>query len=188
MLRRELQLDVPEKIQPLGGTIFANNLTYTEDQVVKLVDGANFRIDLGSHTSIVGASSSGKDETIRLIARLIFPSAGRLTIDNQNLGDVPEAVLGRRTAYVGPSAHVFSGTVMDNAVYGLKHAPLKPPEHDEEREKHRLRELKEAQASGTSADDVDADWIDYSAAGVDDAAQLSSRVFDVFRIAGLAEL
>jgi len=187
MLRPELQHQPPEEIPPVKGTLLSTNLTYTEDQVVKLIDGANFRVDLGAHTSVVGATGGGKDEALRLVARLIYPSGGRLAMEEQNLGEVPEAVLGRRTSYVGANAHIFSGTVLDNAVYGLKHLPLKQPEYGDEQSRLHARELKEAQASGTSADNMDADWIDYAAAGVDNEDQLVDRVFEIFKITGLEE-
>jgi len=187
MLRLELQNEVPENIEPVKGTLLSNNLSYTEDQVVKLVDGASFRLDLGNHTSAVGVTGSGTDEVIRLVARLIFPTAGRLIINDKNMSEMPEAVLGRRTAYVGPNAHIFAGTVMDNILYGLKHRPLIEPDYDEERTKQRRRDLKEARASGTSTDNVDADWIDYDAAGVEDDAELVQRVFKVFKVTGLED-
>ncbi len=187
MLDPELQSQVPETIEPISGKLVSTNLTYTEDQVVKLVDDANFYLDLGSHTSAVGVTGGGKDEFARLIARLISPSAGRITINDENLGSFPESVLGRRTAYVGTNAHIFSGTIFDNVVYGLKHHPLTEPEYDEEQAKQRALEVKEAKAAGTSADNLDADWIDYQAAGVDGGDQLNERIFEIFKVADLEE-
>jgi len=187
MLDSELQDQIPESIDPISGTLVSNNLIYSEDQVVKLVDGANFRLDLDTHTSAIGATGSGKEEVAKLIARLILPTAGRITINNDNLSELPEAILGRRTAYVGPNAHIFSGTVFENVVYGLKHYPLKDPEYDEAQAKQRAHVVKEARASGVSADNLDADWIDYQSARVDNGNQLIDRIFEIFKVTELTD-
>lgn len=187
MLEASLQEDDPEKIEPLTGTLVSSNLAYTEDQVVNLVDGANFRLDLNNHTGTVGVAGSGKDEVARLLARLISPSGGRITVNDTNLGTYPEAVLGRRIAYVGPSSHVFNGTVLDNVAYGLKHRPIHEPEYDEHQARARAHEIKEARATGTSVYDVAADWIDYEAAGVENHEQLIERILEIFKITELEE-
>lgn len=187
MLDPALQDEEPEAIEKMTGHLVSTNLSYTEDQVVKFVDGANFRLDLADHVCIVGATGSGKDEVARLIARLIMPSGGRITVNDENLAGFSEAVIGRRTSYVGPSAHVFSGTVYDNVVYGLKHRPLKEPEYDEAGSKERAHEIKEAKASGTSEASIQADWIDYAAAGVEDGPGLVRRILDLFEVADLRE-
>ncbi|MDJ0957631.1 MAG: ABC transporter transmembrane domain-containing protein [Arenicellales bacterium] len=187
MLDVELQ-QLPEgDIQPLQGTLVSSNVRYTEDQVVNIVDGANFRLALDNHVCIVGSTGSGKDEIARLIARLIFPSAGRFTIDEENLSKYSEAILGRRISYVGPNAHVFTGTVFNNVVYGLKHRPMSEVEYDEQAARKRARAIKEARATGTSSDDVNADWIDYGAAGVEDHKQLVERILETLKITDLDE-
>ena len=187
MLDVELQ-ELPEgEITPLEGTLVSSNVRYTEDQVVNIVDGANFRMALDSHVCIVGSTGSGKDEVARLIARLIFPSAGRLSINDENLSKYSEAILGRRIAYVGPNAHVFTGTVFDNVVYGLKHRPMSEVEYDEEGARERAREIKEAHATGTSVADVNANWIDYESAGVENHEKLVERILEILKVTDLDE-
>ena len=187
MLDVELQDNPPEQIGPVKGTLVASNLRYTEDQVVNFVDGANFKLDLDTHVSAVGITGSGKDEIARLIARLINPSGGRITINEDNLAQYSEAVLGRRTSYVGPNAYVFTGTVFDNIVYGLKHRPVRDAQYSDEEAAERTREVKEARASGTTSDDINADWVDYEAAGVSDENQLTEQIFNILKITDLQE-
>ena len=103
-----------------------------------------------------GVTGGGKDEVAKLISRLIAPSSGRIAIDDRSLDGIPEAVLGRRMSYVGTNAHVFSGTVFDNVVYGLKHRPMEEPVYDSEQARERTREVREAKVSGTIADDLEA--------------------------------
>src|SRR5690242_21108695 len=46
-----------------------------------------------------GGGHSGKYDVAQLVARLTFPSGGRIALAGVNLADVPQAVPGRRVAY-----------------------------------------------------------------------------------------
>ncbi len=175
MLTQELLDEEPEDIPPLTGNMVSTNLSYSEDGTVRLIDGVSFGLDINTHVITVGLDNSGKDELSMLIARLIQPTGGRLAIDNRNLAELPEAVLGRRMAYVGQGAYIFAGTVRDNLYYGLKHRPIADPDYDEAAKKSREHELKAAIAANNSSDDVRADWIDYETAGVANTAELEQK-------------
>ncbi len=179
MLAPALLDEEPERIEPLSGSLVSTNLSYSEDGTVRLIDGVSFGLDTNTHVITVGPGNSGKDELAMLLARLIQPIGGRLVIDNHNVVELPEAVLGRRMAYVGQNAYVFAGTIRDNLFYGLKHRPITERDYDEEEQKLREHELKAALAADNSRDDVLADWIDYEAAGVADAAELERKALGV---------
>lgn len=175
MFEERLLDEEPERIQPLRGALSAMNLSYSEDESVKIVDGANFHFDLNEHIAVVGPGGSGKEELGRLIARLLKPSGGRIAVGSENLVELPEAVLGRRMAYVDQNAHIFAGSIFDNLIYGLKHRPLRPAQYDGEGAARRERALREALKAGTSPYDIRSDWIDYEAAGARDAEELVQK-------------
>ena len=81
--------------------------------------------------ALVGGGHSGKDDIAHLVARLVFPSGGRLVIAGVGFGDVHQAIPGRRIGYATQNAHIFSGTIAHNLFYGLKHQPIKPATYDE---------------------------------------------------------
>jgi putative ABC transport system ATP-binding protein len=172
----------PEQAGSLAGDLVAINLGYSEDGIVKSVDGASFRIASGDHVAIVGLPASGKQELGRLLARLLWPSAGRITVGDRNLLELPEAVLGRRMGYVDQNAHIFAGTVADNIVYGLKHLPLAPPQYEGAQARRREREEREALKTGNSAHDIRADWIDYAAAGASGSDELVQRTLELLPV------
>ncbi len=58
------------------------------------------------------------------LGRLVWPESGRITAGNRDLLELPEAITGRRMAYASSDAYLFQGTLRDNLLYGLKHAPL----------------------------------------------------------------
>ncbi|MEE8622616.1 MAG: ABC transporter ATP-binding protein [Alphaproteobacteria bacterium] len=187
MLDGALQTTEPEPDEPLSGEIVATNLSLTEDDQVKVLDGVAFAFPLDEHVAIVGPGGSGKDALAMLIARLIAPSGGRLTVGGKDIADLPETVTGRRMAYVGPGAFLFSGSVRENLYYGLKHRPLRPASYDEETARARSLALAEALKAGNIDYDAEADWIDYGAAAVDGENALAARAVELLHLVDMGE-
>ena len=77
----------------------------------------------------------------------------------------PEAVTGRAIGYVGSPAYLFPARVRDNVLYGLKHRPVQETTYESEAAAEREFQLREAARTGNSTLDIEADWIDYEAAG-----------------------
>ncbi len=179
----QLEADV-DKPEPLAGELAVGNLSLTEDDV-KVVDAVSFTIGLDERVAVVGAGSSGKEELLLLLARLIDPTGGRINLGGRELHELPEAITGRRIAFVGANVHLNSASLGDNLFYGLKHRPLRAADYDEATAAERRAALAESAASGNTADDVFADWIDYESAGVEPGADL---VAAGIRALGVAEM
>ena len=175
----------PEEVKSLTGSLVSTNVSYAEDPAIRVVDGVSFGFDLGKHVITVGLDNSGKDELGMLLARLITPTGGRISINEQSLAELPESVVGRRISHVGQNAYIFAGTVRDNLLYGLKCRPLRDPDYDDDTKLNRERELKAALKAKNSPFDIRADWIDYAAAGVTNADELEAKTLEVIRVAQL---
>ena len=137
--------------------------------------------------AIVGPSGSGKENLTLMMARLLDPTRGSIVIGSRDLQQLPEAVIGRRMAYVGHSAYIFNGTLGDNLYYGLKHRPIIEVKYEGEAAKARAREIMEVQASGNLNYDTAADWIDYAAAGATDTASLRAQALRALRLVEMEE-
>ena len=185
MMEEDRQLGEPEGINALKGDISASGLSLGDDTGAMLVDSASFTLDMTGHVALVGGGGSGKEETTQLLAGLLEPTGGNLQIGSEKIEDLPEAVTGRRLAYVGPAAYLFSTTMRDNLLYGVQHVPLREASYDEESRRAHDQWLAEATASGNSTDDPNANWIDYAATGTSDDEELLKRIFDVLQIVGL---
>jgi ABC-type multidrug transport system fused ATPase/permease subunit len=172
----------PAVVPRLSGELVASGLTYSEDGAINEVDRLSLQVAPGETVALVGAGRSGKDEVTRLLARLVMPTSGRIGIGEVNLVTAPEAVTGRRVAFVSQNEHIFSGTLAHNLFYGLKHEPVRPRIYEGAEANIEARRVKDALASDNSPDDFRADWIDLAAAGAADADALVALAMEVLRI------
>src|SRR6516162_10753056 len=130
MIDARLQLEEPEKLAPLTGELAVVNLSLAEDDSSRVLEGVSFTVPVYQHIAIVGQGGSGKNELAVLLARLIQPTGGRITIDGIDIAKLPSAVIGRRIGYVGATPYLFAGTLSDNLLLGLRHVPVRPPNYE----------------------------------------------------------
>jgi putative ABC transport system ATP-binding protein len=182
-----LQLDPPEVIPPLTGEISVTNLAFAEDERARVLEGVTFTVPATAHIAVCGQSNSGKHELALLLARLVQPTSGRITVGGLDLAGLHGAVIGRRIGYASATPHFFAGSLQDNLFLSLKNRPVRPREHDPARARRIAEEIMEARASGNIDLDVYADWIDYEAAGVADEAGLLARAVEVLRRVDLVD-
>lgn len=169
---------LPELIE---GRLVASNLSLELSDGNKAVDGASFSLDTSEHVAIVGSSDSGRAELARMIARQVLPSGGKITIGDKNLTTLPDAVIGRLFAYVDQESYIRSGSIMDALLYGLKHYPIDngPAAGDSE---DRRKKDEESAMSGNSLFNIDAEWVDFEAIGVENYDELMDRAIEVLRV------
>lgn len=179
MIDTRLQLTEPQILTPLTGELSVVNLSFAEDDSSRVLDGVSFTVSLAEHVAVIGQGGSGKNELALLLARLIAPTGGRITIGGFELAKLPTAVIGRRIGYVGAAPYLFAGTLRDNLLFGLRHIPVRPADYAGVTAKRRARHAYEARRSGNIEFDIHADWIDYEAAGVGDLEALSRRIDQV---------
>ncbi|HVH78804.1 MAG TPA: ATP-binding cassette domain-containing protein, partial [Stellaceae bacterium] len=187
MVDAKLLLAEPETIPHLTGELAAANLSLDGDDKGRLVDAVSFTLGLDEHVAVIGQAGGGKDELALLLARLVRPSSGRIAMGGVDLADLPVAVVGRRIGYVNATPYLFTGTLRDNLLLGLRHHPVHSAEYSEDEAKKRAKELNEARRAGNIDFDIDADWIDYESAGVADMQELSARIAEVLRELGFED-
>jgi ABC-type multidrug transport system ATPase subunit len=143
---------------------------------------------LHDHVAVIGQSGSGKSELTMLLARLLRPTSGRITIGGHDVAELPVAVVGRRIGYVSATPYLFTGMLRDNLLLALRHRPIRPSEYDDETvAKKRAKQIEEARRSGNIDFDLHADWVDYESAGVTDRAGLSKRITEVLALLDFEE-
>ena len=165
VLDAERQTVVLDDISPITGALAAVNLTIHDDSGAPLVEHVSFEVHSGERVALVGTVAGGVDSLAEAFARLTQPVSGRITAGDRDVLDISEAVTGRRMAYASSDVSMFQGTLRDNLLYGLKHAPLRAPAYDELQATQRKWEIAEARSAGNPEYDILSDWIDYEAAG-----------------------
>lgn len=71
-------------------------------------------IEAGSTIGITGPHASGKSTLLHLMAGLLHPEQGRITIDGRNIEDYPPDDLHRRICYLPQRPVLFEGTILEN--------------------------------------------------------------------------
>ena len=74
---------------------------------VLVVDRLSLTVARGELLVLLGGSGSGKTTTLKMINRLIEPSAGRVRIDGEDVATVPAATLRRRIGYAFQQVGLF---------------------------------------------------------------------------------
>ncbi len=78
----------------------------------------NLTIRPGEKLALVGPSGGGKTTLCNLIPRFYDPTAGHITIDGQDIHGLTLKSLRGAIGMVQQEVYLFSGTVMDNILYG----------------------------------------------------------------------
>ena len=189
MIEERLQVEEQEPLPALGpeSRIAFENAAYAEDEISQPVRGATFSLGLDEHVAIVGPSGGGKEELGLLAARLAVITGGRAHLDGAALAELPQAAFGRQAAYVGPAASLFNASVRENLLFGLRHRPLRPANAVPGEAASREAWFAEARRTGNSDADLDADWVDYEAAGTAPGEAMARRMTEVLAAVGLDE-
>jgi len=181
------QLADADTSAPVDGDFVGANLILLDDQEVAVLDSISFRFALNERVAVVGGSGSGKEELIQVMARLLDPHKGGLSLGDIDLNEAPEAVTGRRLSFVGAHAYIFAGTIAENLFLGLKHRPVTPAAYDAAEQAVREDWFQEARTAGNIDYDIRADWHDYQAAGVTDMITLRHKSVQILSMMGLLE-
>jgi putative ABC transport system ATP-binding protein len=176
MINPENQAMATEPAAHPASALAAVNLSLVDDSGARLLAGVSMQIEPGETVAIVGAAAAGGEALAESFARLIWPESGKVVLGGNDLLMMPDSITGRQLSYASSDTYFFHGTLRDNLLYGLKHAPLTPAAYDEAGETQRKWEVSEARLAGNPEYDVNSDWIDYEAAGATGPHDLSVSI------------
>jgi ABC-2 type transport system ATP-binding protein len=74
---------------------------------IEVLHGVSFRIARGEILGYLGPNGSGKSTTIKIIAGLLDPNSGRITLDGTDIADDPPAFR-RRLGYVPEEPNLYT--------------------------------------------------------------------------------
>ena len=183
----ELQAPLERPALPRDGRLKLSGVSLVDETGARVVDEVSFEAPLDEHIALLGRTSTGPSELAQLVARLVPPSAGRIEIGGVDITRAPEALTGRALGYVGSPAYLFPASVRDNLLYGLKHRPIREASYEGDAAREREFQLREAKRTGNTPLDINADWIDYEAAGVAGPEEMDARIVELLGVVDLEE-
>ena len=118
-VRREVQDDADAP--PLAvatGAIRFEDVRFSYDEGREILKGISFEVPPGRSVAIVGPSGAGKSTISRLLFRFYDVSAGRITIDGQDIAHVRQDSLRAAIGIVPQDTVLFNDTIAYNIRYG----------------------------------------------------------------------
>ncbi len=110
-----------------------NNVSFSYDQIVDVVDDVSFEVEKGSYTCIIGHNGSGKSSLAKLLIGLLNKKSGVIEIDGMELN---EASIDQVRSKIGivfqnPDNQFIGATVRDDIAFGLENRQVEPEKMDE---------------------------------------------------------
>lgn len=114
--------DAVEMPKPKGEITFENvSFEYPDDHNIVFM-GLNLHVNAGEKLAIVGPSGGGKTTLCNLIPRFYDVTAGRILIDGTDIRHFTLKSLRGNIGIVQQDVYLFSGTVLENILYGCPQA------------------------------------------------------------------
>ncbi|MBE5864793.1 MAG: ABC transporter ATP-binding protein [Lachnospiraceae bacterium] len=113
--------DEPDAIElhnPKGDIVFENVSFEYPDDHNKVFRDLKLSIKAGEKVAIVGPSGGGKTTLCNLIPRFYDVTAGRITLDGEDVRHFTLKSLRGSIGVVQQDVYLFSGTIFENIVYG----------------------------------------------------------------------
>ncbi|MBW9149648.1 ABC transporter ATP-binding protein/permease [Clostridium sp. CM028] len=109
--------DAVELVNPKGEISF-NNVSFSYNNMHKVLSNINIKIQSGKNIALVGPSGGGKTTFCSLIPRFYEVNHGSITIDGINIKDIKLKSLRKSIGIVQQDVYLFSGSIKENISYG----------------------------------------------------------------------
>jgi ATP-binding cassette subfamily B protein len=111
----------------------------TDQQRKQALAGVSMAINHGETIGVAGRSGCGKSTWLKVLLRLVHPTAGRAHVAGLPLDQLSRQTISDLIGYVGQSPFIFAGSIADNIAYGcacasaeaIAHAAKMAHIHDE---------------------------------------------------------
>lgn len=121
----DVEPDIQDKpnateLQNVRGDVAFHHVSfhYSDDTEHEVLNDIDLTVPAGQNVALVGPSGSGKTTLCSLIPRFYDVSGGAVSIDGQDVRDVTQHSLRRSIGMVQQEVYLFSGTVIQNILYG----------------------------------------------------------------------
>lgn len=113
-------------IESISGSIKFENVSFQyDDKFNPVLKNINIDIPRGSTLAIVGHTGVGKSSFVNIIPRLYDTTFGKILIDGKDIRTIPLDVLRNNIGIVPQETFLFSDTLKNNILYGVKNGDEK---------------------------------------------------------------
>lgn len=102
----------------IKGRVEFKEVTFSYEDNMPILNGINFKANIGDSFAIVGPTGAGKTTIINLISRFYNLDSGMITIDGIDISKVTISSLRKQMGVMLQDSFIFSGTIIDNIRYG----------------------------------------------------------------------
>ena len=106
------------KLSKFKEKIEFKNVTFSYQKQKTILDKINLTIKQGQFVAIVGPTGSGKTTIANLIGGLIFPTSGKILIDNKEIQELDIKEWRKKIGYLSQDIIIFNDTIKNNISYG----------------------------------------------------------------------
>jgi len=110
------------KVERLSGQIAFNDVTFSYQDDIEVLNHISFEAKAGQMIAIVGPTGVGKTTISGLIARFYDPTSGSITMDGIDIKDMTLESLRNQLSLVLQDVFLFNGTIGENIAYGTDNA------------------------------------------------------------------
>ncbi|NLM20167.1 MAG: ABC transporter ATP-binding protein [Peptococcaceae bacterium] len=105
-------------LKNVQGEIKYHNVSFRYNNDYNVLNKVSLHIPAGKTIALVGPSGGGKTTLCSLLPRFYDVTAGKITIDGQDIRDLTLNSLRKAIGIVQQDVYLFSGTIKENIAYG----------------------------------------------------------------------
>lgn len=171
----------PEEIPHLRGDIVLGNVTVRNADNNPVLENINLTIPKGARVAIQARNQTERTALAELLTREVLPTRGKVEMAGFDLSKLHQSVIAARIGYAHSRPYLFDGTLGSNLMMPLMTSPRTVMWEPNKRD----RTHSEAIRSGNSPDRIDADWVDPSLAGLNNADEIGEWWFELVQAMGI---
>ena len=101
-------------VSTFKGEVSFNNVNFSYDKEVQVLNKISFNIKKGSTVALVGSTGAGKTSVINLLSRFYEIDSGEISIDGLNIKEYKLSSLRKNIGIVLQDVFLFSDTILNN--------------------------------------------------------------------------
>jgi ATP-binding cassette subfamily B protein len=103
---------------PVRGEVVYENVSFAYNPERVVLRNISLRAEPGQMIALAGPTGAGKSTLVNLLPAFYEATAGRITIDGQDLSGISLESLRQQISVVSQEAFLFNGTIRENILYG----------------------------------------------------------------------